>query len=299
MADPYYANVSMLLPMNGANNGTVFTDYSPTPKTVTRYGDAKTVTAQSKYYGSSGYFDGTGDYLSVPDNAEFELAGGEFTADAWVYLSGYSNSFGGFYAGVLIGKDVVGARSWHFKIAGTSSSYTSLVFSTAGTELTASYTFSLNTWYHVAVCKSGTSLRFFVNGAQVGTTQTHNTTIANTAAALTVGTQEYTGYTYNLKGYLQDVRLTMAARYTADFTPPARLLKSVSGTIFDTAGAPCSRDIHFYHGATGNKLTSVVSEQITGKYEAFPNASGDEVFRVVMANEPSLYNHIIDRVMPE
>jgi len=51
MAFEHYDKCSLLLPMDGANNGTTFTDWSPSPKTVTRNGNAKTVTAQSKYYG--------------------------------------------------------------------------------------------------------------------------------------------------------------------------------------------------------------------------------------------------------
>ena len=35
MADANYSDVVLLLPMNGADGGTAFTDYSPTPKTVT------------------------------------------------------------------------------------------------------------------------------------------------------------------------------------------------------------------------------------------------------------------------
>jgi hypothetical protein len=57
--------------MDGANNGTTFTDESATirgsgsAKTIAPTGNAKTSTTTSKFYGSSGSFDGTGDYLSL------------------------------------------------------------------------------------------------------------------------------------------------------------------------------------------------------------------------------------------
>jgi hypothetical protein len=50
MSDTHYSNVSLLLPMNGENNGTVFTDYSPTNKVISLFGDTKTATAQSRFY---------------------------------------------------------------------------------------------------------------------------------------------------------------------------------------------------------------------------------------------------------
>lgn len=219
--DTYYDNVSLLLHCEGTDGSTTFTDSGPNPKTVTAAGNAHIETDQFKYGSASGQLDGSGDYLNCGDHADFEFGSGDFTLEAWIRFSGYSSSFGGFYAGVIIGKDAVGARAFHWKIIGTSSSWTTIVFSTAGTEVSASYTFSLNTWYHLAVCKSGTTLRFFVDGTQAGTNQTHNSTISNVATALTVGSILYTNVEYYFPGFLDEVRITKGvARYTENFTAP-------------------------------------------------------------------------------
>jgi hypothetical protein len=45
-ADPYLNNVSLLLHMDGSNNGTTFTDSSQNARAITVFGDAKTSTAQ-------------------------------------------------------------------------------------------------------------------------------------------------------------------------------------------------------------------------------------------------------------
>jgi hypothetical protein len=66
--DPYYGNVSLLLRGNGTNGSTTIIDSSPSPKTVTAFGNAQISTAQSKFGGSSIAFDGTGDYLDVGSN---------------------------------------------------------------------------------------------------------------------------------------------------------------------------------------------------------------------------------------
>jgi hypothetical protein len=81
--DPNFANVSLLLYGNGINGSTSIIDSSPSPKTVTAFGNAQISTAQSKFGGSSIAFDGTGDYLTVPDNDNFALGNGNFTIECW------------------------------------------------------------------------------------------------------------------------------------------------------------------------------------------------------------------------
>ena len=61
MADQYWRNVVLALPMDGANGSTTFTDISPTPKAVTRYGNAQISTAQSKFGGASAIVASEGD----------------------------------------------------------------------------------------------------------------------------------------------------------------------------------------------------------------------------------------------
>ena len=63
-----------LLHMDGADTSTTFTDESG--KTWTANGNAQIDTAQSVFGGASGLFDGTGDYLSASDHADWQLDGG-------------------------------------------------------------------------------------------------------------------------------------------------------------------------------------------------------------------------------
>ena len=65
MADQYISSVTLLLHCDGANTSTVFTDKSLTANVVTAYGNAAISTTQSKFGGSSAYFDGSGDYLTT------------------------------------------------------------------------------------------------------------------------------------------------------------------------------------------------------------------------------------------
>ena len=87
MLDPYYDAVSLLLPMKGANNGTLFPDYSKNLLSLVKGTTIKTVTTQSRFYGSSGYFDGysTG-YLTAPAGSEsaFTFGVNDFTLEFWI-----------------------------------------------------------------------------------------------------------------------------------------------------------------------------------------------------------------------
>jgi hypothetical protein len=75
----------------------------------------------------------------------------------------------------------------------------------------------------VAVSKSGTTLRIFVDGIQRASTT--NTTAYNITTALAVGARQGTSGAFGpgsfFNGYIQDFRITNGiARYTTNFTPP-------------------------------------------------------------------------------
>jgi len=75
----YNANRLILAHMNGTNDGTIFTDEMG--NTFTRFGDTKTVTAIKKLGNASGYFDGAGDYLTIPQGT---FPDGQYTIMFWI-----------------------------------------------------------------------------------------------------------------------------------------------------------------------------------------------------------------------
>jgi hypothetical protein len=91
-------------------------------------------------------------------------------------------------------------------------SSTVLVQDPNGSNITA------GTWNHIAVTRSGITVRLFVNGIVVAT-NTSSLSLSNTLP-LGVGIQT-SSITNSLNGYLSDTRITKGvARYTANFTPP-------------------------------------------------------------------------------
>jgi len=230
-SDPDFDSVSLLLHGDGNNGSTTFIDSSNNSHTVTANGDAEISTTQSKFGGASMYFDGSGDYLSIPDSDQFEIGSGDFTFEAWIYLTGYSAAYQGqYYVAEIICKDSGSTgRGFTFYVLGTSTSWTNLrvgLFSSNTNLLVTSATtsFNLNTWYHVAGVRNGTSLRLYKNGVDVGG-GTNATTVQNTTTAVTVGSENpyfiATGNAYYFPGYIDDLRITKGvARYTSNFTTP-------------------------------------------------------------------------------
>jgi hypothetical protein len=227
VTDPNFANVSLLLHGDGANGSTTIIDSSPWPKTVTAVGNAQISTAQSKFGGSSIAFDGTGDFLTVPDATTNNLPS-DFTIEAWVYFSAYSASFAGLFGALLVGNYRAGGsgnQGWQLRVNGTASSYTTINVYTGTTDLSfPAGTLALNTWHHIAASRSGSSLRAFANGTQAGSTSTNSDNLTHNLAFtrnLRVGELDDATYKFGLNGYIDDLRITKGiARYTANFTPP-------------------------------------------------------------------------------
>jgi hypothetical protein len=207
--DPDFANVSLLLHGDGTNGSTTITDSSPTPKTVTAEGNAQISTVQSKFGGASIAFDGTGDYLTVPSSPEFAFGTQDFTVEAWVYF-GNLTAFSSIASSRTSGSSTL--TGWTVGINANEVPY----FYTNSFNIQGS-ALSQNTWHHIAVTRSGTSLKMFVNGTQEGGTATDSKDYTNQTFA--VGAAIDGAQVFN--GYIDDLRITKGvARYSANFTPP-------------------------------------------------------------------------------
>ncbi|MFA9409514.1 MAG: hypothetical protein ACERKJ_11880, partial [Candidatus Dadabacteria bacterium] len=85
----------LLLHMNGTDESTTITDSGSTGHTVTAEDNAQIDTAVYKFDNASCLFDGTDDYLSVPDHADWNFGSGLFTIDLWFKLA--ADQAGYFY----------------------------------------------------------------------------------------------------------------------------------------------------------------------------------------------------------
>jgi len=216
--DRHFSNVSLLLHGDGANGSTTIVDNSPTPKTVTAFGDAQISTAIADPFGNSTgvlAFDGNGDYLSVPASAAFDLGTVDFTIEMWVYPLAVIAARGLVSKGFV---NSVGSALWTIEwMSGATIGF--FANASASFNLQSTTVFSLNTWYHVAVCRSSGTTRLFVNGSSESSSSTpFNVT---SGGALYVGTGWYAPASRSTNSYIDDLRITKGvARYTSNFTPP-------------------------------------------------------------------------------
>ncbi len=233
-ADPYFENVTLLLPgdgTNGAQNNT-FLDSSTNAFTITRNGNTTqgTFTPFSKPDGRwSNYFDGSGDYLGVATNAALRFGTGDFTVESWVYFTTLPSSTN---VAQIVGTQWSGGSptgAWTLWLRGTSNKIEFNVWNS--TLLTSTTALTANTWYHVAVTRSGTSTKLFINGANEATA-TSSFDYNNSSYPLRIGAYDDTagGFTY-LTGYLSNLRLIKGtAVYTAAFTTPTAPLTAITNT---------------------------------------------------------------------
>jgi hypothetical protein len=174
-------------------------------------------------YGS-GYFDGTGDYLSSPSNSAFDLGSVDFTIECWFN----STSFASEQGQALVSRyNYVGASGYGWLIVIPNSTAINFVVGNDIVNSISVSSLSTNTWYHVAVSRSSTTTKMFLNGIQIGSFSTSN--FADAGTALQIGRTNTV--TNDFSGYITDVRVVKGtAVYTSAFTPPATPLTAIANT---------------------------------------------------------------------
>jgi len=187
-------------------------------------GNAQISTTQSKFGGSSMYFDGNGDNLSSPTSPNLDMGTGNFTVEAWVYVSSRTLNFplivgnnnGSYSAGAIALTNSNNDSASYFD------KFVLSVFDIATPTLVASSTNSLNTWYHLAIVRNGTTLTMYRDGVSVASTTISSSAVFNWGkSGLRVGGGNWDAAQSYFNGYIDDLRITKGyARYTANFTPP-------------------------------------------------------------------------------
>jgi len=212
----------LLLHCDGADGSTTFTDSSfATTKTVTAVNNSQIDTAQSKFGGASGLFDGTGDYLTVPASSDWAFGTGDFTIDFWWRLNVKKQSF-------IVGTDALADGGSGFNIF-YNSNQNRFENYLAGVEHQFAWNASTATWYHVTFTRNGTNLRMFIDGTQIGSTLSSSHNISDSADTLRICASPTT--TLEVNGWIDELRIVKGtAVWTANFTPPAAAYTAVSGT---------------------------------------------------------------------
>ena len=193
--------------------------------------------------GGSGYFDGSGDYLSGTGGAATQMGTGAFTWECWCYIT-TAAAFQCFIDTRPIPTNGSSTGMGFILFTGTLTP----IATTTDTILTSSIDITKNAWTHVALTRtSGGTLTIWVNGQSGGTTSNSSDL---TDTALFVGGNSSSPHSALVNGYLSNTRITKGADlYTTAFTPPTApftttvpsgttglLLNYTNAGIFDNTG---------------------------------------------------------------
>ena len=255
----YYDNLVLAMPFNEA---TGLRDVSSRNRNPGTYGNVAISTAQSKYYGSSAYFDGTGDYLNLNVGVSSDFVNwwtSDFTVEAWIYADSYADWDAGGDAGNRI-PSMIGnmnysddANYWSFgPIISNRVEFYYWKGSQNHTFITTN-TLSTGVWSHIAMSyKFGTGAKLFINGVGTDYIALSGTPQSSTSSPILVG-----GYNNNsITGYIQDLRIYKGiAKYTANFTPPERIAET--GVGFKTGALRYNTDSNKPELYDGNQWTEL------------------------------------------
>jgi Concanavalin A-like lectin/glucanases superfamily len=236
--------------IDNSSSARAITPFATTPPSIQAFSPfAPGISYTPSLHSGSTYFDGTGDYLTTPANPVLTL-GGDFTIECWVYTTIANQTYGSGIVGTYDGGSNGG---WSLTINRSSGGTYGIIFVHANAlQQTYNTYLPTNTWHHIAIARSGSTLKTFLNGAQVAT-GTYATADAVSATCY-IGSQGVGSYH---TGYISDVRVVKgAALYTTTFTPPTNTLTSPTTT-------PAGLLLNFSNGGVVDQSSKVILDQQT------------------------------------
>jgi hypothetical protein len=233
---------------------------------------APTAAYDTAVVGGSGYFDGSGDYLTLSPGSAFAFGTGDFTVEAWIYpTSGPGDKY------IIEARNSGQTNTWSlgFAYSGVSNQldwgYNGSVLINGGTNV------KTNQWNHVVYCRSGTTGSIFVNGSRISTiTDSTNYSVSPTTSY--IGARYSADYNY--QGYMS----ARVVKGTAVYDPTQTTLTvptSPATAITNTSLLLNFTNSGIYDSTAKNVLETVGNAQVSttqakwGTTSMYFDGSGD------------------------
>ena len=218
------SGTQLLIHFDGVDEATSTTDESPNAHSIAFNGNAQLDTADKQFGSASLLLDGSGDYLSIPNDTSinFQITD-SFTLECWAkldvlsagrqYFFSHNNSSGKGYN--LVQQDNGKVLLDLFQQ------------SSGGVEInviTANVVLSAGTWHHIAVTYNGNSdasgIKIYIDGNQETTNTGNNGNVTDIQVnePLVIGSNR--GVNSFLDGHIDEVLITNTVKYTGSFTAP-------------------------------------------------------------------------------
>jgi len=168
------------------------------------------------------YFNGSS-ALNYNNQSGFAFGTGDFTIEFFVYLNSVSGAKF-FYDGRPSGASSADTPViyWNGSV---------LEYYVTGNARISGPSLSANTWYQIAVARSGTSTKMFLNGSQVGSTYVDTTNYTNSSNRPLIGADTNGVGSSSLNGYISNFRVVKGtAVYTSNFITPTAPLTAITNT---------------------------------------------------------------------
>ena len=207
-------------------------------------------------------FDGSGDYLEIPNSSDLEFGNNSFTIEAWLYPV----ASGGSIFNIFYNKGVGLQCYWK--------SNTNKIEVYADSNNTSNYDIlnSLNTpsgsiisgqWAHIAIVRNINVFQIYLNGIASGSSITNSASIGSNSNGVTIGDYKPDLSNYEFNGHISNLRvLKGTALYTKNFTPPTRELTVIPNTVL----LACTSTTNTAQEATGKTITvngNAVANELT------------------------------------
>jgi hypothetical protein len=219
-------------------------------------------------HGGSGYFDGAGDFLTLPASGNNYLDG-DFTIEAWAYPLAISTNLDAIFtlsacstgwcfnnSNVTINGFVLCVGNLHYGT--TNSNYSSNI--------------KTNMWTHLACVRSGSTITVYANGVSMVSITFSSAFGATSNTNPGIGVFDfYQGANrFMFNGYISNLRLIKGtALYTSPFTPPTSPLSAITNTQF-----LCNfTNAGIYDGTCINNFENIGNVQISTTASKFGSSS--------------------------
>lgn len=211
LINPKGVNCKLLLRFDGSDGSAIFPDNSGLGHTISKGGTPTISVAQSKFGGASGRFANSG-HLLLDGSSDFAFGTGDFTVDFWIRFASTPAGYQLIYDSRAAAGD---SRPW---IQYTSSMWAAGYGSTT---IVSGGSTTVNVWQHIALTRSSSVWRLFVDGVLVNSA-TNAVNLTNASSRPSIATQGDGIGLGRPDCYIDEMRVVKGtAMWTAGFSPPS------------------------------------------------------------------------------
>lgn len=278
--DPWFNDTILLLHCEGDEGSSNIVDTcgsSTISLSVPGWGQSPPVIrhAQKAFGNSSLHFGDTGANFFVTNEA-FDTTG-DFTIEGWIWHD------------ILLGNDIIALMSFGEDVLEIFTNYSLTgagrftVRNGAGNEIAHPNDFQAGLWQHWAVVRKNGEITTFLQGVKSPYTPlSFAGSLSPQWGYMVCGGRGQLGTSSFSDGYMDEIRITLHARYTEDFAVPSKAFSDYkyTGTIaeaFINGGAPMADGITEACAATDSRVVLKLKQGVSINEAAIPSSDVDAI----------------------